>query len=50
MTYQISGVEQNKDNTLWVVTAQSKATAEHIAVLFKKEGYANVLVKELPDA
>jgi hypothetical protein len=48
MAYQISGLDQEK--ALWMVRAESKATAEHIATMFRKEGYEKVTVKELPDA
>ncbi|WP_202988331.1 hypothetical protein [Sphingopyxis terrae] len=48
MAYQISGLDE--DNQLWIVKSDSKATAEHLAEMFRKEGYSNVAVKELPDA
>ena len=48
MAYQISGLDQERN--LWVVRAESKATAEHLAAIFRKEGYTNVSIKDAPDA
>ena len=47
MTYQISGLDQKH---LWIVRASNKATAEHLAALFRKEGYEKVTITELQDA
>ena len=43
MRFQISGQQQN---VLWVIYAASRATAEHMAALFRKEGYANVTIRD----
>ena len=48
MAYRISGLDRKEDNQLWVVEAADQMTAVHIAELFRKEGYKNVKVEELP--
>ena len=42
----VSGTDANGD--VWVVHADKKETADHIADLFRKEGYKNVTVTQVP--
>ena len=46
MAYQVSGLDENRE--LWVIRAESKATAEHIAGLFLEKGYTHVVTKQVP--
>jgi hypothetical protein len=43
LQYQISGLHQNQ---LWIIYATNIETAEHMAALFRSQGYTNVKIKE----
>jgi len=43
LQYQISGLGHNQ---LWIIYANDRTTAEHMAALFRKEGYTEVKIKE----
>jgi hypothetical protein len=46
MHYQISGLHGNQ---LWIIYATNREAAEHMAALFRKEGYTNVgIIEEKP--
>jgi hypothetical protein len=47
MPYRVRGSE---DQHTWVVYATNKATADRMADLFRKEGYANVKIQEMPES
>jgi hypothetical protein len=44
MRFQISGLAG--DGQLWIVYANNRATAEHMAAIFRKEGYSKVTINE----
>jgi hypothetical protein len=47
MPYRVRGLE---DQQLWTVYASNRATTERMADLFRKEGYANVEVQQMPES
>jgi hypothetical protein len=47
MPYRVRGIE---DQHIWVVYVTDRATADRMADLFRKEGYANVEVQEMPES
>ena len=44
--FQISGLAENQ---LWIIYATNKDTADHMAALFRRSGYLNVIVEKSPD-